>query len=62
MGAILNVETYQQFCPLPRVLRFQNGILKTPFLVFIKILKNLFIFNQRIFALQYCVDFCHLST
>ena len=62
MGAILNVETYQQFCPLPRVLRFQNGILKTPFLVFIKILKNLLIFNQRIFALQYCVDFCHLST
>ena len=23
---------------------------------------NLFIFNWRIIALQYCVDFCHIST
>ena len=61
MGAILNVETYQQFCPLPRVLRFQNEILKTPFLVFITIFKKLFIFSQRIIVLQCCVGFCHDS-
>ena len=31
------------------------------FFGFIKSL-NIFIFNWRIIALQYCVDFCHIST